>query len=145
MKCAANCPVTTTKNMTPFLCLTQELLCPVCQKHALNKLQPKPKLVQTYTYKVNDADGKSLAPIRMTTCTFEFPMKFQQQFILCKHLFQPVILGLDLSCYSLIRTNWFSANQLHLHQGPRSMHNIRPCTIFHYMSTKYLHYHHWTY
>ena len=72
--------------ITPFLCLIQELPFPVCQKACFEKLQPKLTLVQTHTYKVNGANSNSLGPIRMTTCTLEFPPKFQQQFIVCKHL-----------------------------------------------------------
>ena len=71
-------------------------------KACFDKLQPKPTLVQTHTIKVNGADGNSLGPIRMTACTFEFPQKFQQQFIVCKYLFQPIILGLDFSHNYLI-------------------------------------------
>ena len=67
--------------ITPYLCLTQEPPLPAC----FDKLQPKPALVQTHTYKVNGANGSSLSPHRMTTCTLEFPTKFQQQFIVCKH------------------------------------------------------------
>ena len=48
-------------------------------------------------YKVNGGDGNSLAPIGMTKCTLKFPKKFQQQFIVCENLIQPVIAGLDFS------------------------------------------------
>ena len=51
-----------------------------------DQLQPKPALVQTHTYKVNGANSNSHCPIRMTTCTFTFPKKYQQEFIVCKHL-----------------------------------------------------------
>ena len=55
-------------------------------KACFNKLQPKPGLVQTRIYKVNGADRNSLGPNGMTTCTLEFPKKFQQQFIICEPL-----------------------------------------------------------
>ena len=83
-------------------------------------LQPKPPLVQTHIYKVNGADGNGLGPIRTTTCTLEFPKNLQQQFIVCEHL-QPVISGLDFFHNYLIVIDWFSTNQLHLHQGPQSI------------------------
>ena len=58
-------------------------------------------------YKVNGANGNSLGP----------PGKqFQQQFIVCKHLLSPVILGLDFSHNYLIGIDWFSTKQFHLHQ-----------------------------
>ena len=63
-------------------------------KACFDKLQPKPALVQTHAYKVNGAYGNSLGPFRTTTCTLKFPKKFQQRFIVCKHLLCPVILGL---------------------------------------------------
>ena len=50
-------------------------------------------------YKVNGANGNILGPIGMTTCTLEFPKKFQQQFIICEHLPQTVVLRLDFSYY----------------------------------------------
>ena len=103
--------------ITPFLCLKQELLFPACQKACFEKLQPKPTLVQTCTYKVNGANGNSFGPIRMTTCTLEFPKKFQQQFIACENFLQPIILGLDFSHNYLIGIDWFSTNELHLQQG----------------------------
>ena len=77
--------------------------------------------MQTNIYKVNGANRNSLVPIGMTTCTLEFPKKFQQQFIVCKHLLWPVILGLDFSHNYLIGIDWFSSNQLHLHQGLKSI------------------------
>ena len=55
-------------------------------KACFNKLKSRPTVVQTNIYKVNGADGNSLGPIGMTACTLEFPKKFQQQFIICKHL-----------------------------------------------------------
>ena len=51
----------------------------------------------------------------------EFLKKFQWQFIVCKHLLHPIILGLDFSYNYLIGIDWFSTNQLHLHQGPQSI------------------------
>ena len=56
----------------------------MCQRHALMNYSQKPTLVQTSIYKVNGAIGNSHGPIGMTTCTLEFPQKFQQQFIVCE-------------------------------------------------------------
>ena len=50
------------------------------------KLDPIPTLAQTQMYKVNGTNGDSLSPLDATTCTLEFPKKFQQQFIVCEHL-----------------------------------------------------------
>ena len=55
-----------------------------------------------------------------------FLKKTQQQFIVCEHLLWPVILGLDISHNYLIGTDWFSTNQLHLHQGPQSIIVLDP-------------------
>ena len=45
----------------------------------------------------------------------------QQQYIICVHLLWPVILGLDISHNYLIGIDWSSSNQLHLHQGLKSI------------------------
>ena len=49
------------------------------------------------------------------------PHKFPTTVIVSKHLLQPVILGLDFSAKYLIEIDWFSTNQLYLHQGPKSI------------------------
>ena len=72
-------------------------------------------------YTVNGANGNSLGPLGTTTCTLEFPKNIQQQFIVCKHLLQPLILGLDFVHNYLIGIDWFSTKQSHLHQGPQSL------------------------
>ena len=56
-----------------------------------------------------------------TICTLKFPKKFQQQFNIVRNLLQPVILGLDFSHDHSIGIDCFSYNQLHLHQGPKSI------------------------
>ena len=89
-------------------------------KACFDKLDPQTPLTATQTYRVNDVDGSSLGPLGTTTCTLEFPKKFQQQFIVCEHLLKPIILGLDLSHNYLIGIDWFSTKQLHLHLGPQS-------------------------
>ena len=61
-----------------------------------------------HTYEVNGANGNSLGPIGMATCTLVFP-KFQQVTV-CKHLLWPVILGLDFSHNYLIAIDWFATN-----------------------------------
>ena len=125
MKYAANFPVTINKNNTISLFDTEATMSCI-SKACFDKLWLRPALVQTHTYKVNGANGNRLGLIGMTTCTLEFLQKFQQQFIVSKHLLWAVILGLDLSLNYLIRIDWFSTNQLHQHQDH---HSIRPCTI----------------
>ena len=85
MKYVMNFPVTINKNNTISLFdIGVTISC--MSKACFNKLQPKPTLVQTNIIKVNGADRNSLGLIGMTTCNLEFPKKFQQQFIICKHL-----------------------------------------------------------
>ena len=115
MKCATHFPVTINNNNTISLFDTGGII-PCMSKACFDKLQPKPALVQKH--KVNSAGGNSLGPLRTTTCTLEFPKKFQQQFIVCEHFLYPIILGLDFSHNYLIGIDWFSTNQLYLHQGP---------------------------
>ena len=55
--------------------------------------------------------------------------KFQQQFIVCKHLLWPIILRVDFSDTYLIGIDWFSTNQLLLHWGPLSSLVLDP-TLF---------------
>ena len=119
MKYATNFPVTINKNDTILFDAGATISC--MSKACFDKLQPKPALVQTHTYKVNGANGNSLSPIRTTTCTLEFLEKFQQKCIVWEHLLQPVILGLDFSHNNLIGIDCFSANQLPLHPGPKSI------------------------
>ena len=66
-------------------------------------------------FRVNGVDGNSQGPLGTATCTLEIPKRFQQQFIVCEHLFGPIMLGLDFSHNYLIGIDWFSTNQLHLH------------------------------
>ena len=68
MKYAANFPTTINKNNTIFLFDTGATISSM-SKAWCDKLQPKPSLVLTHTYKANGADGNSLGPLRMTTCT----------------------------------------------------------------------------
>ena len=75
MEYAPNVPVTINKNNTISLFDTGATIS-CMSKPCFDKLQPKPTLVQTNTYKVNGANGNTLGPIRMTTCTLEFPKKF---------------------------------------------------------------------
>ena len=114
MKYAANFPVTINNNNTISLFDTGSTISCML-KVCFDKLQPKLVLVQTCAYKVNCANCNSLGPHGTTTCTLEFPTKFQQQFIVCKHLFCLAILGLDFLQNYLTRIDWFSTNQLHLH------------------------------
>ena len=62
----------------------------------------------------------------MTMCILKFLKKFHQQFIVCKNLMWPVILGLDFSHNYLIGITWFSSNQLQLHQGLKSIVRLDP-------------------
>ena len=136
MKYAANFPFTiNSNNMISLFDTGATISC--MSKACFDKLQPKPALVQIHTCKVNGASGNSLGPLGMTTCTLEFPTQFQQQFIVCKHLIQPIMLGLDFSHNYLI-----GIDQLHLHQGPQSILGIGH---FLYMLMKYLHCLHCTY
>ena len=74
MKYAANFPVTSNKNNIISL-FDRGATISCMSKACLDKLQPKPTLIQTHTYKVNGANGNSLGPLRMITCTLEFPKK----------------------------------------------------------------------
>ena len=47
-------------------------------KVCFDKLEPKPTLIQIYTYKINGANGNSLGPTGTTTCILEFLKKCQQ-------------------------------------------------------------------
>ena len=125
MKYAAHFPATINNNQTISLFDTgTKISC--MSKACFDKLQPKPALVQTHTYKVNGTNGNSLGPIRTTTCTLEFPKIFQQQFIVCQHLLWPVILGPDFSHNYLFGIDWFSTKQLHLHEEPQSIVVLDP-------------------
>ena len=84
MKYPANFPITINNNSAISLFDTGATIS-CMSKACFNKLQPKPALVQTHTYKVNGANGNSLGPLGTTTCTLEFPKQFQQ-FIVYKHL-----------------------------------------------------------
>ena len=75
MKYAAHFPITINKNNTISLFDTGATIS-YMSKACFYKLQPKPTLVQTHTYKVNGANNNSLGPIRMTTFILEFPKKF---------------------------------------------------------------------
>ena len=99
---------------------------PCMCKSCFDKLQPQPKLAQTSTYRVICANGNGLGPIEMTTHALKFTKKFHHQFIVCKHLLLPVILGLDFSHNYLIGIDWLSPNQLHIHQGPKSIARLDP-------------------
>ena len=90
-------------------------------KACFGKLDPKPPLTATHTYRVNGVDGNSLGPLGTTTCTLGFPKKFQQQLIVCEHLLRLIILGLDFSHNYLIGIDWFSTIQLHINQGLQSV------------------------
>ena len=120
MKYVANFPVTISHNRKISLFDTGATISCMSKSH-FDKLQPQPQLVKTSAYRVNCADGNGLGPIGMTTHTLKFRPKFQWQFIVCKNLLCPVILGLDFPHNNLIGINSFSSNQLHLHQGLKSI------------------------
>ena len=65
MKYATNFPMTINKNNTISLFDTGATIS-CMSKTCFDKLQPKPILVQTHTYKVNGANGNGLGPIGMT-------------------------------------------------------------------------------
>ena len=120
MKYVANVLVAINHNRTISLFDTRATIS-CLSKSCFDKLQPQPKLVQASTYRVNRADENIVGPIGTTPCTLKFPHKIHKQFIVCENLFQPVILDLDLSHNYLLGINWFSSNQLLLHQGPKSI------------------------
>ena len=75
MKYAANFPVTINNNNTISLFdMGDTISC--MSKACSDKLKPRPVIIQTHAYKVNDANGNSLGPLRTTTCTLKFPKKF---------------------------------------------------------------------
>ena len=119
MKYATNFHVTINRNSTISLFDTGATISWM-SKACFDTLQPKPKLMQK-TYRVNGTNWNSLGPIGTTTCILKFPKKFQQQFIIWKKLLWPVVLGLDFSHDYLIEVDWFSSDQLNLHQGPKSL------------------------
>ena len=90
-------------------------------KSCFDKLEPRPLLFTKHPYRESGIDGNSLGPHGTATFTQESPKKFHQQFIICEHLLRPIILGLDFSHNYQIGIDWFSAHQLHLHQGPQSI------------------------
>ena len=124
-KYAANYPVTINKNNTISLCDTGATIS-CMPKACFEKLDPKPTLIQKHTYKINGANGNSLGPIGTTTCTLEFPKKFQQHFIVYEHLLWPIILGLDFLHNYPVGINWFSTKQLYLHWVPWSIVVLDP-------------------
>ena len=119
-KYGTNFPVTINSNHTIFFFDTGATIS-CMSKTCFEKLDPKPTLKQTHTLKVNGTDSSSHGPLGTTACTLEFPRKFQQQFIVCKHWLWPIIVGLDFSHNYLIGIDWLSTEQLHLHQGPQSI------------------------
>ena len=56
-------------------------------KASFDKLDPKPKLMQSQAFKVNGTDGNSCGPLGTTICILEYPRKFQQHFIVYEQLF----------------------------------------------------------
>ena len=75
MRYAANFPVTINNDNTISL-FDRGATISYMSKVCFDKLQPKPALVQTHTYKVNGADTNSLGSLRTTSCTLEFHKKF---------------------------------------------------------------------
>ena len=69
-------PVTTNKNKTISVYDTGTTIS-CMSKACFDKLDTKPTLIQTHTYKVNGASGNSPGSHATTTCTLEFPKKFQ--------------------------------------------------------------------
>ena len=80
MKYSANFPVIINSNSTVSLFDTGATISCISEA-CFDKLQSKPNLVQTKTYRVTGASGNSLGPTGMTTCILKLPNKFQQQFI----------------------------------------------------------------
>ena len=96
IKYATNFPVTINKNEIISLFDTGDIISCI-SKECFDKLDPKPASIQTHTYTVYGTNDNSLGPPWTTTCTLEFLKKFQQQFIVCKHLLRPIIFELHFS------------------------------------------------
>ena len=74
MKYAANFHVTINHNRTISLFDTGATIS-CMSKLCFDNLQSQPKSIQTSTYRVHCANGNSLGPIGMTTCTLKFRRK----------------------------------------------------------------------
>ena len=74
MKYATNFSVTINKNNTISLFDTGATIS-CMSKACFDKLPAKPTPLHTNIYKVNGANGNSVGPFGMTTCTSEFPPK----------------------------------------------------------------------
>ena len=107
--------------MKQYLYLTQELLFPVCQKCVLKNLIPNLNLSKLRHTKSMLPMAIVLSPLGTAICILEFFRKFQQQFIVCKHLLRTFILELGFSHNYQIGIDLFLPKQLHLHQGPQSL------------------------
>ena len=127
MKYAANFSVTINNNNGISLFDTGTTIS-YMSKACFDKLDPKPVLVPHTHIQSKWYQWQQPRSSRNHYMYLEFPQKFQQQLIVCKHLLCPVILGLDFSHNYLIGNDWFSTNQLHLPQGPWSI-SLRTCTV----------------
>ena len=65
-----------------------------CISEAYFKTLPQQNLKGLHRVAVRSASGSSLAPVGFMTCNITFGSKtFQHDFVVCKHLMRPLILG----------------------------------------------------
>ena len=73
-----------------------------------------------HTYKVKSANGSYLCPIGITKCEFKIGQKeYKNDFVICKHLIRPCILGTDFLKKHGIFTGWTPTGKFKLisHHG----------------------------
>ena len=76
---------------------------------------PTPK--QVYNIDVRSASGNKLKTIGMTECTFLLGKQpYTYNFLVCKELSRPMILGLDFLRSNRIGTDWSQTGKFVLHQ-----------------------------
>ena len=80
-----------------------------------NLMLPTPK--QIYNIDVRSASGNRLKTIGMTECTFSLGKQpYTYNFLVCKELSRPMILGLDFLRSNRIGTDWSQSGKFVLHQ-----------------------------
>ena len=80
-----------------------------------NLMLPTPK--QVYNIDVRSASGNRLKTIGMTECAFSLGKQpYTYNFLICKDLSRPMILGLDFLRTNRIGTHWSQTGKFVLHQ-----------------------------
>ena len=83
-----------------------------------NLMLPTPK--QVYNIDVRSASGNRLKTMGMTECAFSLGKQpYTYNFLVCKDLSRPMILGLDFLRTNRIGTDWFQTEKFVLHQKDR--------------------------